>query len=399
MARVIGMLKYLRYYGTHGLLAATTIGFVAGGAWYWLGLVAGFALWVGGDALSREVDEPTPDYAHPVLLDGALYSLFPSLVIMTFTFAWALSPTDILGFGAWLSAMLDSDLLARRSDTANGHIIGACLSFGLAMAMGGILTAHELMHRFNDSVAMRVTHWMLAMAFNATLEVAHVFGHHRDVGTPADPATARRGETIYHFYLRSTAGQFFQAWRIERERLRATGHGPFTWRNKVIAGLMRSWFVAGLFFLAGGGSALTAFLAASAWNKFLLESLNYVEHYGLIRVPGEPIEPRHAWDSLSRVSHAALFELPWHADHHSRTGVKYPELRRTASAPTLPFGYLAALPVVWLPPLWRRMIARPLSDWETKVASAAEQRLLTIAPNNAPCRYTQKQCQPEISSH
>lgn len=378
------MFKYLRYYGTHGLIAATTIGFIAGGAWCWLGLGAGFVLWVGGDALSGAMTEPTPDYAHPLLLDVALYSLFPPLVIMTFTFAWALSPTDILGFGAWLGSTLDIDVLAQHGHPATTHVIGACLSFGLAMAMGGILTAHELMHRIDDPIAMWFTHWMLALAFNATLEVAHVFGHHRDVGTPADPATARRGETIYHFYIRSTVGQFFQAWRIERERLRATGHGAFTWRNKVVAGVSRSTIVASLFFLAGGGLALTAFLAASAWNKFLLESLNYVEHYGLVRVPGKPIEPRHAWDSRSRFSHAALFNLPWHADHHSRIGVQYPALRCTASAPTLPFGYLAALPIVWVPVLWRRVVAPRLSDWEANVASEEERSLLSSPLNAAP---------------
>mgnify|MGYP003641923173 FL=1 len=377
------MLKYLRYYGTHALIAATTLGLIAGGAWHWLGLAAGFVLWVGGDALSGAVNEPTPDYGHPLLLDVALYSLFPPLVVMTFTFAWALSPADILGFGAWLGSVFEVDVLTRHGDPATAHIIGACLSFGLAMAMGGILTAHELMHRIDDPIAMWFTHWMLALAFNATLEVAHVFGHHRDVGTPADPATARRGETIYHFYVRSTVGQFFQAWRIERERLRATGRGALTWRNKVIAGLLRSSSVAGLFFLAGGGLALTAFLAASAWNKFLLESLNYVEHYGLVRVPGTRIEPRHAWDSLSRFSHAALFNLPWHADHHSRIGVKYPALKRTASAPTLPFGYLAALPLVWVPPLWRHIVAPRLGDWEKHRASREEQDLLAPEPGAA----------------
>ena len=375
------MLKYLRYYGTHGLIAATTIGLIAGGAWHWLGLAAGFAIWVGGDALSGAVNEPPPEYAHPRLLDAALYSLFPPLVVMTFTFAWALSPTDIFGYGAWLGSMLDINLLARHGTPANAHLAGACLSFGLAMAMGGILTAHELMHRIDDRVAMWFTRWMLSMAFNATLEVAHVFGHHRDVGTPADPATARRGETIYHFYIRSTGGQFFQAWRLERERLAATGHSAFTWRNKVIAGSIRSSIIAGLFFLAGGGLALVAFLAASAWNKFLLESLNYVEHYGLVRVPGEPIEPRHAWDSLSRFSHAALFDLPWHADHHSRIGVKYPSLRPTENAPVLPFGYLAALPIVWLPPLWQRTIAQRLQEWETNTASTAERGLIGMGPN------------------
>lgn len=370
------MLKYLRYFGTHFLIAATTIGLVFGGAWCWLGLGVGFGFWVGGDAVSPATTSPRPYYGYPRILDAALYSLFVPLVIMALTFAWTLSNQDWFGFGAWIQQLSGIDVVAARAENSLIDVLGACLSFGLAMAMGGILTAHELGHRTNDRCAMWVARWMLGMAFNASLEVAHVFGHHRDVGTPADPATARRGESIYHFYIRSTVGQFFQAWRIERERLEMLGHSPITLKNKVIAGSLRAGLVGALFYLAGGLYALGAFLVASVWNKFLLESLNYLEHYGLVRVPGEPIMPRHAWDSLSRFSHAALFELPSHADHHSRVGSKYPELRALPNAPLLPFGYLAGLPIVWIPPLWRRLMKDGLAEWDRNKASSAERSLI-----------------------
>jgi alkane 1-monooxygenase len=134
--------------------------------------------------------------------------------------------------------------------------------------------------------------------------------------------------------------------------------------------------VSALFYFAGGFYALGAFLVASMWNKFLLETLNYLEHYGLVRVPGEPIAPRHAWDSLSSFSHAALFELPWHADHHSRAGAKYPTLTASPDAPILPFGYLAGLPLVWLPPLWERLIKRGLAEWDQNKASPEERMLI-----------------------
>ncbi|MGR8948451.1 MAG: alkane 1-monooxygenase [Gammaproteobacteria bacterium] len=374
-------MKYLRYFGTHLLILGTTIGFVAGESWYWLGLVLGFVFWVGGDALSAEV-RTTPNYNHPRILEIALYSLSPPLTVMTIMFAWILSPGDLFSIGESIKQWSGYDPLGAKSAGELKDYLGACLSFGLAMAMGGILTAHELGHRTDDRIAMWVARWMLAMAFNASLEVAHVFGHHRDVGTPLDPATARRGENIYHFFVRSTFGQFFQAWRIEKERLQSATQLTFFYRNKVTRGLVRSMLIAGLFCLAGGWFALGAFLLASMWNKFLLESLNYAEHYGLVRVPNSPVEPRHAWDSFSSFSHAALFNLPWHADHHSRVGVHYPDLVNSRSAPVLPQGYLASLPLIWIPPLWRRLITPHLRSWDDNKASAEEIALLKISHNS-----------------
>ena len=364
------MFSYLRYFGTHVLILATALGLFAGGSWYWLGLVLGFLVWVGGDALSPALSSETK-YKHPLILDFALYSLFPSLVLMVVAFAWAVSPGDLFGLGAWISSSVNQDILAAKSESSLIHYFGACLSFGLAMAMGGILTAHELGHRTNDRAAMWTARWMLAMAFNASLEVAHVFGHHREVGTPLDPATARRGENIYRFYVRSTVGQFFQAWRIEKERLQSVHGLQFLHQNKLVRGGIRSVTIATLFFLAGGWFALGCFLLASMWNKFLLESLNYAEHYGLVRVPETPIEPRHAWDSTSRFSHAALFNLPWHADHHSRIGVHYPDLKQS-DAPLLPCGYLASLPIIWVPLIWRYVIDPRIDDWDADKASAGE---------------------------
>ena len=276
------MLAYLRYFGTHILIFATAAGLLAGGGWYWSGLIAGFLIWVGGDALSPMV-AATREYKYPFILDFALYTLFPSLIIMVVAFAWALSPEDLFGIGSWVNGWSSYDIIAAKLSSTVWHYLGACLSFGLAMAMGGILTAHELGHRTDDRMAMWTARWMLAMAFNSTLEVAHVFGHHREVGTPLDPATARRGENIYHFFVRSTVGQFFQAWRIEKKRLRAVRGVRFVLQNKVVWGVARSGFVAGLFILVGGWFALAGFLFASMWNKFLLESLNYVKHYGFVQ--------------------------------------------------------------------------------------------------------------------
>ncbi|MCP5199801.1 MAG: alkane 1-monooxygenase [Gammaproteobacteria bacterium] len=366
---------YLRYFGTHLLVAAAVSGLLAGGPWSWGGLAAGVVFWIGGDALSRVVAPRPPAYAHPALLDAALYSLLPAVVALTLVYAWSLADTDLLGLGAACHIVSGFDCLAARSAGDALDRLGGAWSFALAIAMAGILTAHELVHRTRDPLALAVGRWMLAMAFNSSLEVAHVQGHHREVGTPADPATARRGENIYHFYVRSSLGQVAQAWRIERARLAGRGAFIRLADNRVLRGALRAAAVAGGFLWAGGLAALGWFLLASAFNKLLLEALNYMEHYGLVRETGAPIEPRHAWDSLSAFSHAALFNLPWHADHHSRAGVPYPELGASEAAPRLPLGYLATLPIVLVPPLWFRHIAPPLAAWDRDLASPAERAL------------------------
>ncbi|MEQ8660128.1 MAG: fatty acid desaturase [Gammaproteobacteria bacterium] len=370
---------YLRYFGTHLLVAATIIGLLLGGSWSWLGLLTGVVGWIGADALSTTVAAP-PVYRHPRLLDMALYSLLVPLVVLCVVYAWTLAHGDLCALGRTLTTLSGYPLLDARATNTTLDRLGASWSFALAIAMAAILTAHELLHRQRDRLALVAGRLMLAMACNATLEVAHVFGHHREVGTPADPATARRGESVYHFWVRSSCGQVLQAWRIERARL--TGQPwPRRWlRNRALRGLVRSGTVIVLFHAAGGATAVVWFLLATAWNKLLLEALNYMEHYGLVRVPGTPIEARHAWDADSAFSHAALFNLPWHADHHHRSGVPFGRLRASPTAPHLGRGYLATLPLVLVPPLWQRLIAPRLADWDRRLASAAERALVADTP-------------------
>jgi hypothetical protein len=369
---------YLRYFGTHLLIATAAGGLLAGGAWSWTGLIVGVIGWIGGDALSHEIAPCQPHYAHRGLLDFALYSLFPPLVVLTAVYAWTLADGDLFRIGELVQRLSGHEILAAREASDGLARLGGAWSFALAIAMAGILSAHELVHRTNDWLALAVGRWMLAMAFNSSLEVAHVQGHHRDVGTPTDPATARRGENVYRFYVRSTLGQVAQAWRIERERLANLRGIARIADNRVIRGFIRSGTVAAGFFAAGGVSALAWFALASGFNKLLLEALNYMEHYGLVREIGTPVRPRHAWDSSSAFSHAALFNLPWHADHHCRNGVQYPELEARAAAPRLPLGYLATLPIVLVPPLWFRHIAPKMAAWDREHATLVERELAGV---------------------
>jgi len=370
------MWSYLRYYGTHLLILAAAAGLLLGGAGAWLGIAAGIVGWIGLDALSGRA-RPSPAYRHTWILDLALHSFLPSVAALCVVFAWYLAPADLFGLGAFLESRTGYPVLAHKANMTALDVAGAILSFGLAVALGAILTAHELMHRVQDRAAMFTARWLLAMAFNSSLEVAHVFGHHRDVGTPRDPATARRGESVYAFWIRSSLGQVAQAWRIERERL----HGRPPWQallvsNKVSRGFLRAFTVAGLFGWFAGPPGLGVFLLASMFNKLLLEALNYLEHYGLVRNPATPYALRHAWDTDRAFSQVVLINLPMHSEHHLEPRLHFESLRaREGETPILPWGYLAALALTLVPPLWHRLMAPSLAEWDRRFATDEERAL------------------------
>lgn len=370
---------YLRYCGTHLLILLAMASLLLGQHASWLGIVAGVLGWIGSDALSPRA-KSTPTVRHPWLLDLVLHSFVPSVAALSVVFAWYLSAQDLFGIGRAVEALFGYPALALRAGNEYTDILGATLSFGLAVALGGILTAHELMHRTSDAGAMFSARWLLAMAFNASLEVAHVFGHHRDVGTPRDPATARRGENVYHFYVRSSLGQLAQAWDIEAARL--AGQPPLRrllLANKVSRGLMRSLTVLALYGWAAGSAGMLVFLLASLFNKLLLEALNYLEHYGLVRDPHTPYALRHAWDTDRAFSHVVLIHLPMHSEHHLQPMTHFEALRpQPRDTPLLPCGYLAALALTLVPPLWHKVMAPKLTEWDERFATAEERALISI---------------------
>ncbi len=365
-----------KYFGTQLLIWISVAGFLIGGSGLWLGFGAGVIFWIGGDALSGRFNGNRA-LPYPAILEAALYSLFPSLVAMSVSFAWAMgNEGDLFGIGAFTSGLFGYDALSARESSGMIDYLGASLSFGLSMAMGGILGGHELIHRTKDPMAMFVGRWMLAMAFNSSLEVAHVFGHHSDVATAKDPATARRGENIYAFFVRSTAGQVFQALAIERDRLRGVSPLLSIVRNKVVRGYARSLTVGLLMLLAAGGTGIAVYGLSVLWNKLLLETLNYVSHYGLVRADGGPVELRHAWDSDNAFSNYALFHFPWHAEHHVQPRVAFERLQAEGNAPNIERGYLATIPLVFVPSAWRAFIAPKLEAWDEHYATDEEKAML-----------------------
>lgn len=384
------LFHYLKYFLFHviGLLALAAL--VAGGMWVTIGLAAVLAIYLVGDAVCGD-DTATPHFAHPGILTFQLWMALPLLSAIVFASVWSFGATfgggDPLGFGAWVQQLTGLDLLALRSAAQAGlggfggagahwaHQVSGVLLTGLMIGMIGTIPAHELTHRTWDPVSMLVGRWLLAFSFDTVFSIEHVYGHHRYVSTTEDPATAPRGRNVYFHVLASTLKGNVSAWQIERKRLQRQGHGVFTPFNAVIRGhLMSVLLVAGAWAL-GGWPAAGYFLACALWGKALLEIVNYMEHYGMVRDPATPVQPRHSWNTNKRISSWTMFNLTRHSHHHAQGEVPYQDLKPFPQAPMMVGGYLTAIVVAMIPPLWHKLMTPKVQAWDRDFASPAEREL------------------------
>lgn len=239
-----------------------------------------------------------------------------------------------------------------------GEALALLFSMGVVSGSGGITIAHELIHRASRLHRALGEALMLSVGYPHFC-VEHVHGHHRHVATPADPATSRRGEGLYRFWWRSITGGIGSAWRIEGERAARSGARGLADR-RLRHPLSLAGLVAAIAAWAGA-AGVAAFAAQGLVAVLLLETVNYLEHYGLQRKevrPGEfeRVQPHHSWNSNRAVSNAYLLNLARHADHHHLASRPYEALLPQPQAPALPRGYATMLLLALLPPLWFRVM-------------------------------------------
>ncbi len=224
----------------------------------------------------------------------------------------------------------------------------------------GINTGHELGHKKSkaDRLAARL---VLAVPFYGHFSMEHNAGHHADVATPEDSASARYGENIYRFALREIPGGFRRGWRLERERLERRGSSAWSWRNEILQSYALSALLYGALLLAFGWVILPFLLIQTFWAWWQLTSANYVEHYGLLREKGpdgryERCQPHHSWNANHLASNLVLFHLERHSDHHAYAARHYQSLRHFDDVPQLPSGYFGMFLLAYVPPLWFRVM-------------------------------------------
>lgn len=369
---------YFKYAAFHlvGLAAAAAI--VAGGRLASAGLLLVLGLYMLGDAALGD-DVSTPNFRHPKILTVQLWLALPLLSLIVFAAVWTACPGDPLGFGAFLQDVTGYDVFAARERTAHGHTFSVFMLAGLMIGMVGTITAHELTHRTWDPVSMWVGRWLLAFSFDTNFSIEHVYGHHRYVSTTEDPATAPRGRNVYVHILASTITGNISAWKIEADRLRKKRLSLYSWHNTVIRGQLMSAALVVVAYTMGGWEAALFFVYCALWGKALLEIVNYMEHYGMVRNPATPVQPRHSWNTNRRISSWTMFNLTRHSHHHAQGEVPYHELKPYPDAPMMINGYLTTIMTALIPPLWHKLMTPKVLAWDRDYATAEERELANEA--------------------
>jgi alkane 1-monooxygenase len=358
-------MQALRFLVMNGALLVVLASLLAGGIWLWTGAIALTTALAFMDELMGDGAEPKGE-ARTDPQDMLLYAALPLLLVITALYATYLSDRDPFGLFALIDQTTGLDLATSRQTTSPFHMIGGGLSIASVYAAAGAVVAHEFVHRLGRPVDMVQGYLLLGLMADTTYAVSHVFGHHRNVGDPNDPATARRGEHFYRFAVRSAGGQFREAFVLEAARRRRRGRPPSGIDSPVLLGLAVSLAYGAAFAYAAGWTGIAVFAALAAGGKIGHQAANYVQHYGLARAEGEPVAAHHSWDSYRTASNALLYNVPRHADHHLHMGRPYHRLERREDAPQLPFGYGIMLMLCYVPPLWNRVMARPLAEWDAR---------------------------------
>jgi alkane 1-monooxygenase len=368
-------MKYLQHLLMAVIILTFPVSFFIGGPGMWWGVIFISVIMVAGDFLLGE-DLSTPEYRYPALLNLSLYLSLPVLLIVLIVFSWVTADYDFLGLGAMVQSLTGYDALSARANNTALDMLGAAMSTGYAVGGYGINIAHELTHRTWDRFAHIWGRLLLSLSVSVDFAIEHHYGHHLKVGTPEDPATARRGENVYRFIVRSIAGSIKNAWALEKTRLERKRQRVLGLHNQLLTGYGFSFLLVLLFFYTGGWVGAGLFAIQAAVARVLLEIVNYMEHYGLVREADKPVEPRHSWNTNRRISSILLFSLTRHSAHHEKGEIPFWKLNPYPDAPEMPFGYLTTIYICLIPPLWYRVIAPRLQHWDTHHASAGERRLL-----------------------
>lgn len=322
---------YLNYWRGYFFACLTFLGGLVGGYWSFLGLGIIFVLHPLMDNLiQRNINIP------PFRLRSK-WSVAPLVFALPFL--------CLFSFGGLLLAMQANQL----------EMLGLVLSFGTILGVLGINTAHELVHRregwlrnlgMGILTLVNFTHW----------ETEHVYGHHKKVATPDDSATARKNEWIYIYYFRSYFGGLMSSIRIENQRLKnKKSFNP--WQNRIYWFGLLQLLITIFVYVISGSAGLLFWIGQSLMAIFLLQTVDYIEHYGLLRQKNEmgvyePVKTNHSWDSYKAWTNYTLFNLGFHSHHHHKAALPYTELQAQPTAMHLPLGYSAMALLALVPPLF-----------------------------------------------
>lgn len=348
------MTDHIKYWVPVLILATGYAGIALGDNWVWLGL-ATFPVMAILDSL--------------LPLDYGQRSIRSAGFVNLSVWIGAVGPVLLYPFLAWRMTV---------EPLTTVQLVGAALSCAWMGVIPLIPAAHELYH-MRSQFARTVGRYAHLCILDCTRDIGHVVGHHIDVATTEDTDTARRGQDLYSFSARSVVETTRYALRMEAEALKKKGLSPWHLQHRVYRALLALLIFEVILFLIGGWLAVLVCTAGMLVSRFWVESFNYFQHYGLIRLPGAPIGKRHVWNHLRWLSRTSTYEITNHADHHLNSYQPFYQLvphQQSIPMPSVFVCFLTAL----IPPVWHRMVIMPaLKRWDREYANAEERKLAAEA--------------------
>lgn len=257
---------------------------------------------------------------------------------------------------------------------------GRSFSFGVHTGVMGINVGHELGHRA-EKWMQHIAMGLLSTSLYAHFFIEHNFGHHKNVGTPHDPSSARLNEPVYTFWLRAVSQGLISAYNIEKGRLKRMKKSVFSLHNLFLTLMLVQVALLVSISVIFGKTVLLAFLLSATTGFLLLETVNYIEHYGLARKKVserryEDVNVTHSWNSDHIIGRSVLFELSRHSDHHENPYRKYQILKHYDQSPQMPTGYPGMMLLTLVPPLWFYVMNRKINqlhgDQQGRIASQVQ---------------------------
>ena len=344
-------MDYGRYYLGVMLQLGVIASFFVGGHWVWFGIATFPALTL--------IDSILPnDFAVRRMGNKALADVPIWLCSL-------LGPVIYLFAALWV---------ARTPGASGWDLAAVIMSCGWLSVIPLVPATHELYHQ-RGKLRRFVGRYAQICYLDSTREIAHVVGHHIHVATTEDGDTAPRGTSLYAFVPRAVVISTREAWRSESDNLERTGKHRWGLGHRLWKAILAQALFQLLIFAIGGAAANLVALGGMIVARFWIESFNYFQHYGLIRLEGAPIGRRHVWNHFKPLSRVLGFEITNHADHHTNSFAAYHELKPDTQWVPMPSVFVCFLSAL-IPPLWHHRVIMPaLKRWDNEMASPEERKL------------------------
>jgi alkane 1-monooxygenase len=342
------MIKYIKYLNPLFVFGLAYFTFTLQGIYCWMIPVYAFVFVPLVELLLRPNPENLSATEEEMRKNDRLYDYILYIVVLA----------QVIALIFFFSAMQQDNLTTI-------DIIGRVFSMGILCGTFGINVGHELGHRKNkfEQFLAKVS---LMTSLYTHFFIEHNKGHHKHVATPNDPSSARFNEAIYLFYPRTIIYSYLSAWRIANNESKKIANTFVSIKNEMIQVHITQLVLLFSVYYFFGATVLIYFFIAAFIGILMLETVNYIEHYGLQRKPTESgyerVQPHHSWNSNHGFGRIILFELSRHSDHHYMASRKYQILRSHDESPQLPTGYPGSMLLALIPPLWFFVMNRKIAQ-------------------------------------